>query len=117
MHKHLCRLRDCPKVIHRCFFVFRKNAKKIFWGLNPKIGGHDESYSERNAAQGGKARLYRRGGRRRLTSRGEKDGKDICTIHSDKMTFKRGEDDTLLEQLIDIYHTVQEYTAAYEKAP
>ena len=33
------------------------------------------------------------------------------------MTFKRGEDDTLLEQLIDIYHTVQEYTAAYEKAP
>lgn len=47
----------------------------------------------------------------------KKDGKDICTIHSDKMTFKRGEDDTPLEQLIDIYHTVQEYTAAYEKAP
>lgn len=47
----------------------------------------------------------------------KKDGKDICTIHSDKMTFKRGEDNTLLEQLINIYHTVQEYTAAYEKAP
>ena len=28
----------------------------------------------------------------------KKDGKDICTIHTDKMTFKRGEDDTLLEQ-------------------
>ncbi len=46
-----------------------------------------------------------------------KDGKNICTIHSDKMTFQRGEDDALLEQLIDIYHTVQEYTTAYEKAP
>lgn len=39
MHKHLCRLRDCPKVIHRCFFVFRKNTKKIFGDLNPEIGG------------------------------------------------------------------------------
>lgn len=47
----------------------------------------------------------------------KKDGKNICTIHSDKMTFQRGEDDTLLDQLIDIYHTVQEYTTAYEKAP
>lgn len=46
-----------------------------------------------------------------------KDGKNICTIHSDKMTFQRGEDNTLLDQLIDIYHTVQEYTTAYEKAP
>lgn len=45
-----------------------------------------------------------------------KDGKNICTIHSDKMTFQRGEDNTLLDQLIDIYHTVQEYTTAYEKA-
>lgn len=47
----------------------------------------------------------------------KKDGKDICIIHTDKMTFKLFEDDTLLEQLIDIYHTVQEYITAYEKAP
>ncbi len=46
-----------------------------------------------------------------------KDGKKICTVHSDKLTFQRGEDDTLLEQLIEAFHTVQEYTTAYEKAP
>lgn len=72
MHKHLCRLRNYPKVIHRCFFYFQEKYKKIFGDLNPEIGGYDESHSKRNAAQGGKARLYRRGGRRRLTSRGEK---------------------------------------------
>lgn len=46
-----------------------------------------------------------------------KEGKNICTIHSDKMTFQRSEDDMLLNQLIDTYHIVQEYTTAYEKAP